>query len=203
MADLAAGESRARRAAAPSLRLDEEETALFLLADRNGDAVLEMAEWGLTGEIRLQQQAEMQEYAALLRAQRLGAELNYPDSWQMLLALRDAVAARVPGVDVELGWVDIHDTRLDATLAALGFLGFGIQPTVAAEWGFDLNKSISDVAAGIWWTAIPPGIAIVLTILGITLIGESLNDLADPRLRIRRAPRRKGATTTTETEGVE
>mgnify|MGYP006167892469 CR=1 FL=1 len=61
--------------------------ALFLLADRNGDAVLEMAEWGLTGEIRLQQQAEMQEYAALLRAQRLGAELNYPDSWQMLLAL--------------------------------------------------------------------------------------------------------------------
>jgi len=36
------------------------------------------------------------------------------------LALRDAVAARVPGVDVELGWVDIHDTRLDATLAALG-----------------------------------------------------------------------------------
>ena len=32
----------------------------------------------------------------------------------------------------------------------------------------------------------PPGIAIVLTILGITLIGESLNDLADPRLRARR-----------------
>ena len=94
VADLAAGESRARRAAAPSLRLDEEETALFLLADRNGDAVLEMAEWGLTGEIRLQQQAEMQEYAALLRAQRLGAELNYPDSWQMLLALRDDSAAR-------------------------------------------------------------------------------------------------------------
>ena len=57
VADLAAGESRARRAAAPSLRLDEEETALFLLADRNGDAVLEMAGWWLTGEIRRQQQA--------------------------------------------------------------------------------------------------------------------------------------------------
>ena len=49
-----------------------------------------------------------------------------------------------------------------------------------------LLRSISDVAAGIWWTAIPPGVAIVLTILGITLIGESLNDLADPRLRARR-----------------
>lgn len=73
-----------------------------------------------------------------------------------------------------------------ATLAALGFLGFGIEPTAAAEWGYDLNKSISDVAAGIWWTAVPPGVAIVLAVLGITLIGESLNDLADPRLRARR-----------------
>lgn len=73
-----------------------------------------------------------------------------------------------------------------ATLAALGFLGFGIEPTAAAEWGYDLNKSISDVAAGIWWTAVPPGLAIVLAVLGITLIGESLNDLADPRLRARR-----------------
>src|SRR5690606_10844884 len=30
------------------------------------------------------------------------------------------------------------------TLAGLGFLGFGIEPSEAAEWGFDLNKSISD-----------------------------------------------------------
>src|SRR3954470_8082426 len=73
------------------------------------------------------------------------------------------------------------------TLAALGFLGFGIQPTRAAEWGFDLNRSLADVSSGIWWTSIFPGVAIVLTVLGITLVGESLNDLADPRLRGRRA----------------
>jgi peptide/nickel transport system permease protein len=72
------------------------------------------------------------------------------------------------------------------TLAGLGFLGFGIQPTSASEWGFDLNKSISDVTSGIWWTSIFPGVAIVLTVLGLTLVGESLNDLADPRLRTRR-----------------
>ncbi len=72
------------------------------------------------------------------------------------------------------------------TLAGLGFLGFGIEPTSAAEWGFDLNKSISDVTAGIWWTSIFPGVAIVLVVLGMTLVGESLNDLADPRLRTRR-----------------
>lgn len=75
--------------------------------------------------------------------------------------------------------VTLNASEAIATLAALGFLGFGIEPTAAAEWGYDLNKSISDVAAGIWWTAIPPGVAIVLTILGITLIGESLNDLAE------------------------
>ena len=34
------------------------------------------------------------------------------------------------------------------TLAGLGFLGFGIEPTAAAEWGYDLNKSLSDVTAG-------------------------------------------------------
>jgi peptide/nickel transport system permease protein len=79
------------------------------------------------------------------------------------------------------------------TLAALGFLGFGIEPTSAAEWGYDLNKSISDVTSGIWWTSIFPGSAIVLVIVGITLVGESLNDLADPRLRTRR--RAVGATT--------
>jgi peptide/nickel transport system permease protein len=72
------------------------------------------------------------------------------------------------------------------TLAGLGFLGFGIQPTAAAEWGFDLNRSLADVSSGIWWTSVFPGAAIVLTVLGLTLVGESLNDLADPRLRTRR-----------------
>ncbi|GLW71589.1 peptide ABC transporter permease [Kitasatospora phosalacinea] len=74
------------------------------------------------------------------------------------------------------------------TLAGLGFLGFGIEPNSAAEWGYDLNRSVSDVTSGVWWTALAPGTATVLTVLGVTLLGESLNDLADPRLRRRRAP---------------
>ncbi|MDQ4214828.1 ABC transporter permease [Microbacterium capsulatum] len=72
------------------------------------------------------------------------------------------------------------------TLAGLGFLGFGIEATSAAEWGYDLNRSVADVTSGIWWTSIFPGLAIVLVVLGITLVGESLNDLSDPRLRTRR-----------------
>ncbi len=72
------------------------------------------------------------------------------------------------------------------TLAGLGFLGFGIEPTAAAEWGYDLQKALSDVTSGIWWTSLFPGLAIVLVVMGLTLVGESLNDLADPRLRTRR-----------------
>lgn len=72
------------------------------------------------------------------------------------------------------------------TLAGLGFLGFGIEATKAGEWGYDLNRSIADVTSGIWWTSVFPGLAIVLVVLGITLVGESLNDLSDPRLRTRR-----------------
>lgn len=77
------------------------------------------------------------------------------------------------------------------TLAALGFLGFGIEPTYAAEWGYDLNRAQSDATAGIWWTGVFPGLAIVLTVLGLTLLGESMNDLNDPRLRGRRRAGKK------------
>ncbi len=72
------------------------------------------------------------------------------------------------------------------TLAALGFLGFGIQPNEAAEWGYDLDRALDDVSAGIWWTAAFPGAAIVLLILGLTLVGEGLNETINPVLRKRR-----------------
>ena len=81
----------------------------------------------------------------------------------------------------------LNSSEAILTLAGLGFLGFGIEPTSAAEWGYDLNRSVADVTAGIWWTAVFPGLAIVLIVLGITLVGESLNDLADPRLRARKS----------------
>jgi peptide/nickel transport system permease protein len=72
------------------------------------------------------------------------------------------------------------------TLAALGFLGYGIQPTDAAEWGYDINRAIDDVGAGIWWTGLFPGLAIVLLVTGFTLVGEGLNDVLNPLIRKRR-----------------
>ncbi|MGS2808394.1 ABC transporter permease [Nocardia sp. MW-W600-9] len=84
------------------------------------------------------------------------------------------------------------------TLAALGFLGFGIEPTQAAEWGYDLNKALNDVSNGIWWTSIFPGTAIVLVVLGMTLVGESIDETLNPLLRTRRA-----VTTVDEKEKVD
>jgi peptide/nickel transport system permease protein len=71
------------------------------------------------------------------------------------------------------------------TLAALGFLGYGIQPTDASEWGYDLQRAIADAGAGIWWTGLFPGLAIVALVTGLTLLGEGLNDVLNPVLRRR------------------
>ncbi|MFI1914304.1 ABC transporter permease [Nocardia sp. NPDC020380] len=83
--------------------------------------------------------------------------------------------------------VTLNGAEAILTLAGLGFLGFGIEPTQAAEWGFDLNKALSDVSNGIWWTGVFPGLAIVTVVLGMTLVGESLNEVLNPLLRTRRA----------------
>lgn len=72
------------------------------------------------------------------------------------------------------------------TLAGLGFLGYGIQPTDAAEWGYDLNRAVDDAASGIWWTGVFPGLAIVWLVVGLTFVGEGLNETLNPTLRVRR-----------------
>jgi peptide/nickel transport system permease protein len=72
------------------------------------------------------------------------------------------------------------------TLAALGFLGLGIQSTDAAEWGHDVSRALADAGSGVWWTGLYPGLAIVLLVTGLTLVGEGLNETLNPTLRRRR-----------------
>ena len=72
------------------------------------------------------------------------------------------------------------------TLAGLGFLGYGIQPTQGAEWGYDVQRGLSDATNGTWWTGLFPGLAIVVLVTGITLLGEGLNETINPVLRRRR-----------------
>jgi peptide/nickel transport system permease protein len=86
------------------------------------------------------------------------------------------------------------------TLAALGFLGYGIQPTEAAEWGYDIQRAISDASSGIWWTGLFPGLAIVLLVTGLTLLGEGLNETINPVLRRRRVEKVELGSTIVEAE---
>ncbi|HKY75961.1 MAG TPA: dipeptide/oligopeptide/nickel ABC transporter permease/ATP-binding protein [Acidimicrobiia bacterium] len=68
------------------------------------------------------------------------------------------------------------------TLAGLGFLGQG--PGLrTAEWGFDISRAITDVGIGAWWTSLFPGLAIVALVTGMSLFGEGINDILNPRLR--------------------
>lgn len=66
------------------------------------------------------------------------------------------------------------------TESALSFLGLGMQPPLPS-WGNMLLEGKS--ALGIaWWLSAFPGFAILLTVLGYNLLGESLRDILDPRL---------------------
>jgi len=67
------------------------------------------------------------------------------------------------------------------TESSLSFLGLGVQPPIPS-WGNMLmeGKEVLEVAP---WLSIFPGLAILLTVLGYNLIGESLRDILDPRLR--------------------
>jgi len=76
--------------------------------------------------------------------------------------------------------LSIASAILDA--AALGFLGLGAQPPTP-EWGAMLSNSRQFLIAGAWWAATFPGIAIMVTVLGLNLLGDGLRDALDPRLR--------------------
>jgi dipeptide transport system permease protein len=68
---------------------------------------------------------------------------------------------------------------LDA--AALGFLGLGVQPP-DAEWGTML-ASARDYIDSAWWIVTMPGLAILISVLAINLLGDGLRDALDPKLK--------------------
>ena len=68
--------------------------------------------------------------------------------------------------------------------AGLSYLGLGVQEPVAA-WGLMLQGSAEDYATTAPWIAIFPGLAIVFTVLGISLFGDALRDAIDPKMRDR------------------
>lgn len=68
---------------------------------------------------------------------------------------------------------------LDA--AALGFLGMGAQPPTP-EWGTMLAESREFISRA-WWVVTFPGLAILITVLAINLMGDGLRDALDPKMK--------------------
>jgi peptide/nickel transport system permease protein len=66
--------------------------------------------------------------------------------------------------------------------AALSFLGLGAQsPT--PEWGIMLSDGRVYLRTA-WWVTTFPGLAIMITVMAINLLGDGLRDVLDPRLRL-------------------
>ncbi|WP_293762815.1 ABC transporter permease subunit [uncultured Aquitalea sp.] len=66
-------------------------------------------------------------------------------------------------------------------IAALGFLGLGVQPPTP-EWGTML-ASARDYIERAWWVVSLPGLTILLSVLAINLMGDGLRDALDPKLK--------------------
>lgn len=67
--------------------------------------------------------------------------------------------------------------------AALSFLGIGVEPGTPS-WGIDLQgRNVEDAKVGHWYLVAFPGLMLSLVVLGFNLLGDTLRDVLDPRLR--------------------
>lgn len=69
-------------------------------------------------------------------------------------------------------------------LAALGFIGLGIQPP-GTDWGSMLADGVTYAFSGYWWQIYPAGLCIVLVVIAFNFVGDALRDALEVRLQRR------------------
>ncbi|MBM4465382.1 MAG: ABC transporter permease [Chloroflexi bacterium] len=99
-------------------------------------------------------------------------------SWRIVLRhiLPDIFAPVLVLATLDLAWAIL-------SASSLSFLGLGAQPP-APEWGAMLSEGRGYLRQAPWITA-APGLAIMLTVLSVNLLGDGLRDALDPQLRTR------------------
>lgn len=125
-------------------------------------------------------------YARLVRSEVLVLRrLQYVDAaiglgasgWQLMIRhLLPNVASTVLVVSTLLL------SQMIILQAGLSFLGLGVQPP-APSWGGALSDGLSYLTQA-WWLATMPGLALMIVILLVNLLGDALRDALDPRLRV-------------------
>lgn len=76
----------------------------------------------------------------------------------------------------------VEAARMIILESALTFLGLGVQPP-NASWGGMLRDGKLYISSA-WWYTTFPGLAIMVTVLGLNVVGDALRDLLDPRLNV-------------------
>jgi peptide/nickel transport system permease protein len=74
-----------------------------------------------------------------------------------------------------MGWAMLN-------AASLSFIGLGIRPPTP-EWGVMVAEGASFIITGEWWVALFPGLALVVVVLSLNLLGDGLRDMIDARER--------------------
>lgn len=126
-------------------------------------------------------------YARLTRGMVLSArEQQYVLSAEAAGASRKRIMARhiLPNISAPL--IVLATFQLTSIIlleSSLSFLGIGVQPPTAS-WGSMIGEGREYLNTA-WWIAVVPGVAIVLTTMTISLIGDWLRDVLDPTLRSR------------------
>ncbi len=106
------------------------------------------------------------------------AQATGASTWRILT--RYLFANVVQSVPVLLT-LNIADAVL--ILGGLGFLGLGL-PEETPEWGHDLKQALDGLSTGdVWWTTLFPGLAMTIMVTGLSLLGEGLGGLINPRDR--------------------
>lgn len=139
---------------------------------RNIILVIGLLGWTTTARLVRSQTLSVRERKYVVRAKAAGA-----GDWYTLR--RHVIPQVLP--------LMLANTVLVVSLAiiaesTLAFLGLGDPRLIS--WGQMLNLGFTRgaVAAGAWWAMIPPGLAIVWVVLSVTLIGNALEDLLNPKL---------------------
>ena len=125
-------------------------------------------------------------YLRLIRGEMLRArEMEYAEAaravgnptWRIVLVhlLPNCIPPLVVQATLAMGYALL-------TMAALSFIGLGIQPP-QSEWGVMTAEGASQIVTGEWWLFVFPGLAIVIAVLAFNLIGDGLRDALDPRMR--------------------
>jgi peptide/nickel transport system permease protein len=124
--------------------------------------------------------------ARLIRAQTMAVEARPFIERARALGARDhqlltrQVLPNVMPFILVSGTLTIGSAIISET--TLTFLGLG-NPT-EVSWGSMINQALNQgaVTSGAWWFIVPPGVAILIVVLGFTLIGRAVENILNPRM---------------------